>query len=157
MLKSSANGENTKITWVGSEAHFFTSLNANHNSSSTSILDYFDSSASFSGLRRYPDTKFLVALFVREMARAKPLSQKRKNGTLPAAQAGGVVINNLCPGTVATEFDVNLPFWMRIPMQLHRKVRARTVEEGARTLVYATAVAGNESHGAYIANNEVSE
>jgi hypothetical protein len=105
-------------------------------------------------MSRYADTKLFVAMFVREMAKHLPPRSAGFNEG-PAGE-GVVVVNNLCPGTVDTAVDNNLPFWLRIPMNLNRKLRARTVQEGARTLIYAAEVVGLESHGKYIANNDIS-
>ena len=69
---------------------------------------------------------------------------------------GAITINNLCPGTVDTAADNNMPFYLRWPMNFNRRLRSRTVEEGARALVYAAVVAGEKSHGQYISNNEIS-
>ena len=66
-----------------------------------------------------------------------------------------VIVNNVCPGTVDTAADDGLPWYLRIPMNLHRRLRARTVEDGARALVHAAGVMGRESHGGYISNNEM--
>ena len=93
-------------------------------------------------------------MFVREMAKHLPPQSAGFNEG--PTEEGVVVVNNLCPGTVDTAVDNNLPFWLRIPMNLNRKLRARTVQEGARTLIYAAEVAGLESHGKYIANNVIS-
>lgn len=76
-----------------------------------------------------------------------------------ARNGGGdrVVIDNVCPGTCDTTADDNLPFYLRIPMNLNRRLRGRSVEEGARALVYAATAVGMEDSGAYLANNVVSK
>lgn len=86
-------------------------------------------------------------MFVREMAKHIPRPDREN--------PGGVIVNNVCPGTVDTAADDDLPFWLRIPMNLHRRLRARTVQQGARTLLYAAVVAGKESTGGFIADNEL--
>jgi NAD(P)-dependent dehydrogenase (short-subunit alcohol dehydrogenase family) len=143
------------ITWVGSLAQSFNSLARSQLDLSTPILPYFASPSNYSRISRYADTKLFVAMFVREMA--KHLTPPRRAGSNKRSIGEGVVVvNNLCPGTVDTAVDNNLPFWLRIPMNLNRKLRARTVQEGARTLIYAAEVVGLESHGKYIANNVIS-
>ena len=67
-----------------------------------------------------------------------------------------VVVNNVCPGTCDTTVDDNLPFYMRIPMNLNRRLRARSVQEGARALIFATTGVGREACGAYLADGVVS-
>ena len=128
-----------------------------------SILTTYDDPTHFSRLFRYSDTKFFVALFVRQLAELWPLP----TGVGSAAPAGdnleikgpcnngNVVINNVCPGTVVTTVDNNLPFYLRILMNVHRLIRGRSVLEGGRTLVYAATVAGVESHGGFISCNEI--
>lgn len=138
-----------KITWVGSLAQGFNSLGKFPVRTTSHVLPYFDSYKDYSRFSRYPDSKFLVAMFVREMAKHIPSASNQ-------AKNGPVTINNLCPGTVNTAADNNLPFYMRMPMNLNRKLRSRTVEEGARALVYAAVVADDKSHGKYISSNEIS-
>jgi NAD(P)-dependent dehydrogenase (short-subunit alcohol dehydrogenase family) len=145
---------NPTITWVGSLAQAFTSFSRNPLDPSTPILPYLSSASNYSRISRYADTKLFVAMFVREMAKHLPAPPGAGCHELP--QERGIVVNCLCPGTVNTAADNNLPFWLRIPMNLNRKLRARTVQEGSRTLIYAAEVAGPESHGRYIANNVIS-
>ena len=139
----------TKITWVGSMAQGFNSLSKFPVQTTSQVLPYFDSEKNYSRFSRYPDSKFLVALFVREMAKHIPSPSND-------ARKGSVVINNLCPGTVNTAADNKLPFYMRMPMNLNRRLRSRSVEEGARALVYAAVVVDEKSHGKYISSNEIS-
>ena len=94
----------------------------------------------------------LVAMFVRELAKHIPQPDNSKRG-----QESGVVVNNFCPGTVDTACDNNLPWFLRILMNTNRRLRARTVEEGARTLVYGAVLSGLEAHGGYMADNKVGE
>jgi NAD(P)-dependent dehydrogenase (short-subunit alcohol dehydrogenase family) len=143
------------ITWVGSLAQAFTSLSRRPLAPSTRILPHFSQRSNYSRIHRYADTKLFVALFVREMTKHVP-SPLQADPYEKSPEEGVVVVNNLCPGTVDTAADDNLPFWLRIPMNLNRKLRARTVQEGSRTLIYAAEVAGSESHGKYIASNEIS-
>ena len=68
-----------------------------------------------------------------------------------------VVVNNVCPGTCNTTADDNLPFYLRLPMNLNRRLRARSVQEGARALVFASTGVGEEGCGAYLADGVVSQ
>lgn len=129
------------IAWVGSMAQGFNSL-GKLSGVPSHILDRFSDPNEYSAFSQYPNSKMFVAMFVRSLAE----HLKDTN----------VVVNNLCPGTVDTAADDNLPFYLRIPLNLNRRLRARTVEEGARTLIFASVVAGSETHGKYIANNKVS-
>lgn len=106
------------------------------------VLPYWDDPARYSRFRRYADSKMLVAAYVRRMAALAP---------------GEVVVNNLCPGLVQTGLDKNLPGLLKVVMGWVRKTAARTVEEGARTLVYAAVVAGEETSGRFLQHNRVDE
>lgn len=52
-------------------------------------------------------------------------------------------MNNVCPGLVATGCDAHLPLWLKPIMFVFRKFQARDVDEGARTLIFASAVVGD--------------
>ena len=66
-----------------------------------------------------------------------------------------VIVNHFCPGMVQTDLDKNLPFLLKKGMVFVRKIFGRTVEEGARTMVYAVAVAGKDSNGKFLQHNAV--
>lgn len=95
-------------------------------------------------MTRYQDSKFMVNVLVRGLAKAVGEENPK------------VIVNHMCPGLVSTGFDKDLPVWLKPLMYMYRKVSARHVAEGARTLVYATAVEGPESHGKFMANNVIS-
>lgn len=67
-----------------------------------------------------------------------------------------MVVDNVCPGTCDTRADDNLPFYLRIPLNLNRRLRARSAEDGARALVFAATGVGREDSGAYLADGVVS-
>ena len=106
------------------------------------LLGYFDDPANFSRFRRYADSKLLVSAYARRMATLAPHE---------------VIVNNLCPGLVQTGLDKNLPGPLKFVMGWVRKAAARTVEEGARTLVYAAVLAGEGSNGRFLQNNQDDE
>ncbi|KAL2807792.1 putative short-chain dehydrogenase [Aspergillus granulosus] len=136
------------IAWVGSIALSLNSVTKSPVPKGRSILTTYDDPTHFSRLFRYSDTKFFVALFIRQLAELWPLHAG-------PCDNGNVVINNVCPGTVVTTADNHLPFYLRIPMNVHRLIRGRSVLEGGRTFVYAATVAGVESHGGFISCNEI--
>lgn len=129
------------LSFVGSMGQHFNNFAKLPNPLPKQLLARLSSKASYSPLAQYPNSKLLVSLFVRELARHVPT---------------GVILNSLCPGTVDTAADDLLPFYLRIPMNLNRRLRARTVSEGARTLIYASELAGLETDGKYISSNVVS-
>jgi len=83
----------------------------------------------------------LVAIFLESIAERVP---KEK-----------VIINNMCPGMVNTSMSDVLPFYLRIPMNLVKKVRARTPEEASWIVVNALVVVGSESHGKFISDKTI--
>lgn len=104
------------------------------------VYGRFDSREKFSTLTRYPDSKMAIVAFVRELATYVPSSE--------------VIVNEFCPGLVQTNLDHELPVVMRHLAVGVRKLAARTVQEGARTLVYAAGIAGPESHGRHLKDNK---
>ena len=54
-----------------------------------------------------------------------------------------------------TGFDRGLPLWVKVPVFFVRKVRARSLEVGGRILVYASVVAGPETHGKFLHHNKI--
>lgn len=65
-----------------------------------------------------------------------------------ARQAPGVIVNACCPYMCKTDLGRNWGMMAKIPMIGFQAIFARTAEEGARTLVSATAL-GPESHGRF--------
>lgn len=104
-----------------------------------SIIAHFDKPAG--GIQKYCDSKLLVNAFVRKLASQVSVSE--------------VVVNNLCPGLVTTELGRDFPIWLKPVKHAYRWMFARSVEEGARTIVFAAAVAGGETHGKFLQQNEI--
>lgn len=108
---------------------------------SQSVIDYFDDKTVYKGMARYLDAKLVVNAWVRAIAARVSPSE--------------VIINNVCPGMVATGFDKTLPFWLKLIMFVVRKIFAISVEEGSRKLINAAAFAKEDSHGQFLQNNAV--
>ncbi|KAK3681228.1 hypothetical protein B0T22DRAFT_473062 [Podospora appendiculata] len=144
-----AGGASPTITLVGSMGQAFNSLAAKPLAPAAEILPLYASAAAYSGIHRYPDTKLFVSLFARQLAAHVEREQ------------GQVTVNTVCPGTVKTGADNNLPAWLRVPMNVNRALRGRSVEDGARAILWAALCrAANEEgseNGLYYANNEVTE
>ncbi|KAK8036128.1 hypothetical protein PG993_008742 [Apiospora rasikravindrae] len=141
------------ITWLGSMGHAFHSPDlATLLPNNVSILDYFSSVDTYSRFRRYSDTKLFVILFVRELA-----------DRIAKDDDAVVVVNNVCPGTVATGADNNLPFYVRIPMNLNRAARGRSVADGARAVLWAARGnlqkpgSANGWNGVYVADGKIQD
>ena len=105
------------------------------------VTQRYDDKARYGNLQRYSDSKLMIAAFTEALALHIPASR--------------VIVNNLCPGSVATGLDVNLPLWLKPIMWMHRKLRARTVEEGATTLIYASGAVQTDSHGKFLDRKSV--
>jgi NAD(P)-dependent dehydrogenase (short-subunit alcohol dehydrogenase family) len=116
---------------------------ANHPiTSPETVLGHFDNLKAYN-IKRYADAKLTVNAFTRRLA--------------TTVLSNSIIVNNVCPGMVATDFDKRLPLWMKVPLIVIRAVRARTVDEGSRTLVYASLNMGAQSHGKFINNNKIDE
>ncbi|KAL7946393.1 hypothetical protein V8C42DRAFT_344242 [Trichoderma barbatum] len=143
LLRSTAvlRGLPSRITFTGSATQIKqNTLTKKPISADRMILGYFDDEANFSKFFRYADTKTVVNAYVRRLAALAPSE---------------VIVNNPCPGLVQTGLDKNLPFYLKLPMEFIRKSAGRTVEEGARTLIYATVVAGPETNGKFLQHNKI--
>jgi NAD(P)-dependent dehydrogenase (short-subunit alcohol dehydrogenase family) len=75
----------------------------------------------------------------------------------PRLDASKIVLNMVCPGMVDTAISDFLPIYWRLPVNLVKAVRARSVEAGGWLIVNAAVVAGKESHGRYLRDKEVLE
>lgn len=105
------------------------------------VLEHFDNQIAYSAFARYSDSKLVINAYVRRL------------GVLVSSSE--VIANNVCPGLVATDFDKQLPAWLRYSLFVYRKLAARDVVEGSRTIIYASAVAGPDTHGKFLRNNNV--
>ena len=104
-------------------------------------MGHFDNEANFNRYYRYADTKLVVNAYVRRLAMLAPSE---------------VIVNNACPGLVHTGgLDRNLPTILRLIMTTVRKTMGRSVEEGSRTLIYASAVVGSDTNGKFLQNNKI--
>ena len=136
-------GSPSRLCIVGSQTQTMHSLNKKPLGPTETIVEHFDDKNKYASLNRYSDSKLLVSAFVQELAQRVP--------------ADRVIVNNMCPGLVATNFDAHLPFWLKPIMAVFRKLKARSAEEGARTLIFAAVVAPESSHGGFLVNNEPAE
>ena len=137
------------ITWTGSMGQHFNSVGGLA-PSPPSILAHLADRSKYAALSRYADSKFLVSVFVRQFGREFPLGGT-KGGS------GPVIVNNVCPGTVDTDIDLkHLPWYIKWVMALHRMLRGRPIDQGARTLLWAGELMDAQTHGQYISNNEIS-
>ena len=145
LLESTASqrGKPSRLTFVGSGTHKMHSLNKAPLDKEETVAHRWDDKKRYNPMQQYSNSKLMIAAFTQELARHVSSSK--------------VIVNNLCPGMVSTGLDVNLPLWLKPIMRIWRLARARTPEVGARTYIYATSVAGAESHGKWLQNNEITE
>ncbi|KAI4248637.1 MAG: hypothetical protein LQ352_005875, partial [Teloschistes flavicans] len=121
LLESTAikRGQPSRLTFVGSETMRMHTLKKNPLLDHETVTQHFDDNTKYAGMMRYSDSKLMIAAFVQELAeRVSP---------------DKVIVNNLCPGMVATDFDQHLPLYMKTFMGIVRRLRARHVEDGGRT------------------------
>ncbi|KAJ5225752.1 hypothetical protein N7468_006977 [Penicillium chermesinum] len=91
------------------------------------------------GMKSYPTSKLLEALGVRHLA------------TLLPVESGGVIINAVNPGACMTTLSRNASEGFKEQLKELWARCGRTAECGSRTLL-AGAVAGDDSHGAYMSD-----
>jgi NAD(P)-dependent dehydrogenase (short-subunit alcohol dehydrogenase family) len=143
LLRATAvkRSEPSRLTFVGSNVQSHHTLAKYPLSDSKTVIEHYDDKQVYSGLQRYADSKFATHAFVQQLATVVPSSE--------------VITNVPCPGMTATKFDRTLPMWLKPIMFVMRKVMARTVEEGARTIIYAAVVAEQDTHGKLLDSNKV--
>jgi NAD(P)-dependent dehydrogenase (short-subunit alcohol dehydrogenase family) len=114
---------------------------ANHPfTSPETLLGHFDNLKAYN-MKRYADSKLTANAFARKLA--------------TVVSSNHVIVNTVCPGIVATDLEKSLPAWVKVPYFFIRAVLARKVDEGSRTLVYASVIAGPETHGRYLNHNKL--
>lgn len=125
----------TTLTIVSSEVHAWPKFPERKEASIFDALDRNDK-ASFE--ERYPTSKLLEVLVVRQIA--------------PQLAGSGVVLNMLNPGLCHSELARDAPFRFTVM----KFFLARTTEVGSWTLV-AAGVAGKASHGKYMTDGLVAD
>ncbi|KAH7403773.1 short-chain dehydrogenase/reductase family protein [Cadophora sp. MPI-SDFR-AT-0126] len=146
-------GQPGRISWVGSFVQFDHSFDKipipsdvlakdNGISNGKDLLSYLDEERSFVAMKRYADSKLLVTMFVERLSQY--------------VDPRLVVLNDVSPGMVRTGFG-EYPMWLRGMMAVLFGLRARSPEEGAKTYLFASGVAGAESHGKYLSDNLIAE
>ena len=136
-------GSPSRLSWVGSRMHHPNSLyKKSPIAPGGSVLAHFDDKKNYHAVAHYGDTKLLGVMFITELAKRV----KRQD----------VVINSMCPGQVLTDMGEGLPIYFRVIHNAVAKIRARKVEEGGWVLVNAALVAGEETHGGFLEDMELS-
>jgi hypothetical protein len=134
LLRATATlrGAPSRVTFTGSITQVFQeTLTKQPIAPGESVLGHWDDPKHFSSLFRYADTKLCVS-------------------------ADEVIVNDFCPGLVRNKgLDRNLNLAMQIFMQCVRQLIGRNIPDAARALVYSAVVAGKETHGTFLNNNQV--
>jgi len=136
-LKASAKEFSIKprLVIVSSETHTFIKF---PEWKEPQIFNYLDNKATAKMADRYPASKLLGILAIRQIA--------------PQLEGSGVILNMLNPGFCYS----GLGREVGLPMRIQLFFLGRPTEKGSRTLV-AAAAAGPESHGKYMNDGVVSE
>ncbi|KAJ7123155.1 putative short-chain dehydrogenase/reductase family protein [Mycena epipterygia] len=133
LLHSSAqkSGSTSYITIVGSRAQTLNTYTKHPIPETTTVFAFLNDRARYR-FQRYADSKTLVSMWVRELAKR--------------IDASVVTVNDVCPGMVTTNIDAKQPWWIKYPVVVIRAIRSRSAEVGGRTLVNAVS-AGSDTHG----------
>jgi NAD(P)-dependent dehydrogenase (short-subunit alcohol dehydrogenase family) len=135
-------GVPSRITWVGSFVQFDHSLSKKPIQDVEKVLGHFDDEKNFVSMGRYSDSKLLGTMFIEQLARY--------------VDPANVIVNDVSPGMVRTGFG-EYPIWLRGMFAVFFGLKARTADEGAKTYLHALGVAGKESHGQYLSDNQITE
>ncbi|KAF3904984.1 hypothetical protein AA313_de0201432 [Arthrobotrys entomopaga] len=137
---ASASGTPSHLAFVSSKMQNLTALKKDSIGPQENIIDWFNQKSNF-GMDRYNVSKLLVTAFANELA-SKANPDKTE-----------VIVNSMCPGLVATNFDTNSPFLLKYFMKGLRSLIARTPSEGARALTLAT-LTGPDGNGKYYSDGK---
>ncbi|MCJ1375699.1 hypothetical protein MMC20_006936 [Loxospora ochrophaea] len=151
LLRRTAARKNTpsRLTWVGSFVQFDhefskTNLPPLGDGPNDSLIAHLDQKKTFGPTSRYNTSRLLSTMLTRELAARVPKEE--------------VIINDLSPGMVATNFGTKHGLLFRVVSAVAMKVtRSRAPDEGAKTYLWAIGECGEESHGAYLVDNAISE
>ncbi|KIW25375.1 uncharacterized protein PV07_08558 [Cladophialophora immunda] len=133
---------------VSSEAHHFTSFKEVN---APDIYATLNDEKSGDMLARYPVSKLIGVLFVRELVQR--LQEHDKSSTVAVPPVTITLVN---PGLCMSALDRNVILPGRVLMYFVRMLLGRSTEVGSRTLVYG-ACAGPDSHGAFMSDGKNQE
>ncbi|KAI4521184.1 NAD(P)-binding protein [Schizophyllum commune Loenen D] len=107
------------------------------------VAAHFNDPKNFNFVSHYGDTKFIIQSFLRALS-AKVDSNR-------------VIVNAICPGQVNTNLGSQdgAPRWAALIRPI-TNLRGRTPDVGARCVVFASAAAGQDSHGTLVCDMAVS-
>jgi NAD(P)-dependent dehydrogenase (short-subunit alcohol dehydrogenase family) len=133
-----------RITFLASDGHMAAGLPFEYHPTKCahhSMLEHLGDRGRFTEGTRYPDTKLLILLFSREITKHTE-----------------VLVNGVHPGYMNTNlFLSNRNLSMVMNGLFMRNVFARSITDGARCIIHAITVAGEESRGQYLSECAVTE
>jgi NAD(P)-dependent dehydrogenase (short-subunit alcohol dehydrogenase family) len=135
-------GVPSRLTWVGSFVQFDHTLDKTPIKADELVISHFDNEENFVATGRYSDSKLLGTMFI--------------EGLASYVDSNKVIVNDVSPGMVRTGFG-EFPLWFRSIFVVLFALKARSADEGAKTYLHALGVAGKESHGKYLSDNEITE
>lgn len=124
-----------RLTIVTSEVHGWTKF---PEWKEDDIFEALDKPSSKAMKERYPTSKLLEVLVIRQLA--------------PQLESSGIILNTLNPGLCHSELTRE----SGISLTILKALLARTTEVGSRTLFHG-AVASQESHGTYMSDGKVAQ
>lgn len=138
-------GRPSRITWTGSRGHSSTSLVKTPLKPGEALLGHFDKAEGIASFARYADSKLLVVLFHREIA--KHYSGDR------------IIMNSWCPAMTNTDMagSSGAPYLFQLAIKALMAVRSRTPEQAGWIGLNAALVAGKESHGGFFSDKNLQE
>lgn len=136
-------GRLSRITWVGSRMHRRASFDKRPVPPESGIISFVDDPQNFSMFDQYSNTKLLALFFMQDVAQRVPKDK--------------VLFNMLCPGMVYSNMADHLPWLIRTLTHIIWSIRGRSTEQGAWIVVNAAAVAGEESHGEFLTDKEITK
>ena len=137
--------KDTKLLFTGSMVHTLADGNVFRKAADGKMLETITNKAEKDMGPIYTNSKFLMTMGVRELAKCQPIEESQDGGQ--------VIIAHVNPGWCATELFRDAKW--NLGMRANFKIFGRTSEQGSRTLAHATAAAGRECHGKYLSECEV--
>lgn len=132
----------SRLTWVGSFVHFDHTFDKTPIKPDELVIKHFDNEENFVATGRYSDSKLMGTMFIEKLA--SHVDPKK------------VIVNEVSPGMVRTGFG-DFPLWFRTVFVVLFALKARSTNEGAKAYLHALAVVGEESHGNYLSDNQITE
>lgn len=134
-------GRASRVSFTGSRTYEMAGIKNKDFGADQSVIGHLDLPKTFSSFKQYANSKLLVALFVQEV------------GT--RYKSDKIIVNNFCPGLVKTGMMDALPVYLRVLVDAVKAMRARSVETGASIALHAACVAGEETHGKFLADKGI--